>query len=78
MKSIKEKSFELFPEMQTDSNDWDVIEEQCDRDDQRKAFVKGANYVLEQIEQLTNNQNWCAFPKQSHKELKELIEQLKK
>ena len=42
------------------------------------AYKRGANYVLEQIEQLTNNQNWCAFPKQSHKELKELIEQLKK
>ena len=52
MKSIKEKSFELFPEMQTDSDDWDVIEEQCDRDDQRKAYRLGANYVLEQIEQL--------------------------
>ena len=52
MKSIKEKSFELFPEMQTDSDDWDVIEEQCDRDDQRKAFVKGANYVLKQIEEI--------------------------
>jgi len=50
MKSIKEKSFELFPEMQTDSDDWDVIEEQCDRDDQRKAFAKGANYVLDAIE----------------------------
>ena len=49
MKSIKEKSFELFPEMQTDSNDWDVIEAQCDRDEQRKAYRKGANYVLEQI-----------------------------
>ena len=78
MNGIKEKSFELFPEMHTDSDDWDVIEEQCDRDEQRKAFVKGANYVLEQIEQLTNNQNWCAFPKQSRKELKELFEQLKK
>ena len=78
MKSIIEKSFELFPEMQTDSDDWDVIEEQCDRDDQRKAFVKGANYVLDEIEKLTNNQNWCAFPRQSYKELKELIEQLKK
>ena len=43
-----------------------------------QEFVAGANYVLEQIEKLTNNQNWCAFPKQSHKELKELIEQLKK
>lgn len=52
MKGIKEKSFELFPEMHTDSDDWDVIEEQCDRDKQRKAFVKGANYVLREIEQL--------------------------
>lgn len=43
-----------------------------------KTYMAGANYVLEQIENLTNNQNWCAFPKQSHKELKELIEQLKK
>ena len=43
-----------------------------------KEFQAGANYVLEEIEKLTNNQNWCAFPKQSHKELKELIEQLKK
>ena len=42
-----------------------------------QAVKEGANYVLEQIEKLTNNQNWCAFPKQSHKELKELIEQLK-
>ena len=49
MRSIKEKSFELFPEMQTNSDDWDVIEEQCDRDDQRVAYRKGANYVLEQI-----------------------------
>jgi len=40
-------------------------------------YQAGANYVLEQIEQLTNNQNWCAFPKQNHKELKELIKQLK-
>ena len=68
MKSIKEKSFELFPEMQTDSNDWDVIEEQCDRDDQRKAFVKGANYVLEQIESLPNKTI----------DVYNLIEQLKK
>ena len=42
------------------------------------AFKSGANYVLEEIEKLTDNQNWCAFPKQSHKELRELIEQLKK
>lgn len=46
--------------------------------DIENAYDEGANYVLEQIEKLTNNQNWCAFPKQSHKELKELIEQLKK
>ena len=50
MKGIKEKSFELFPEMHTDSDDWDVIEEQCDRDKQRKAFVNGANYVLDIVE----------------------------
>ena len=43
-----------------------------------QAVKAGANYVLDEIEKLTNNQNWCAFPKQSHKELKELIEQLKK
>ena len=43
-----------------------------------QEFVSGANYVLEQIEKLTDNQNWCAFPRQSHKELKELIKQLKK
>lgn len=42
------------------------------------AYKAGASYVLNEIEKLTNNQNWCAFPKQSHKELKELIEQLKK
>jgi hypothetical protein len=47
-----------------------------------KSYIEGAgfgaNYVLDEIEKLTNNQNWCAFPKQSHKELKELFEQLKK
>ena len=55
MRSIKEKSFELFPEMQTDSDDWDVIEAQCDRDEQRKAYRKGANYVLECIEESIKN-----------------------
>ena len=44
----------------------------------QEGFEAGANYVLEEIEKLTNNQNWCAFPKQSRKELKELFEQLKK
>ena len=66
MKSIKEKAEEKYPiitgELQT----------------YNEKFVEGANYVLEQIEKLTNNQNWCAFPASSHKELKELFEQLKK
>lgn len=66
MKSIKKKADEKYPiitgELQT----------------YNEKFVEGANYVLDEIEKLTNNQNWCAFPKQSHKELKELIEQLKK
>lgn len=72
MKSIKEKAFELFPKMQTNSNDWDVIEEQCDRDRQRKAYVKGANYVIDEIEKLVKFNRWAA------RDLYELIEQLKK
>ena len=71
MKSIKEKSFELYPELRTDSDDWDVIEEQCDRDDQRKAFALGANYVLDEIEKLVKFNRWAA------QDLYELIEQLK-
>ena len=54
---------------------WHLSHPDADKEETWKA---GANYVLEQIEQLTNNQNWCAFPKQSHKELKELITKLKK
>lgn len=65
MKSINEKAEE-----------WADMYPSCGMAD--KSFTKGANYVLEEIEKLTNNQNWCAFPKQSHKELKELIKQLKK
>ena len=66
MKSIKEKA-----------------EENCIKygslgDIAYSEFIDGANYVLDAIEKLTNNQNWCAFPKQSHKELKESVEQLKK
>jgi hypothetical protein len=76
MKSIKEKSFELFPEMQTDSDDWDVIEEQCDRDDQRKAFVKGANYVLDEIETITKAD--LGSYKSQLDRIKNIIEQLKK
>ena len=67
MKSIKEKAEEYVLGFHTS------IQRMC-----KESYTDGANYVLEQIEQLTNNQNWCAFPKQSHKELKELIEQLKK
>lgn len=72
MKSIKEKAKEY-------ANEQDLrmaYNGSCDNCQQ--GFVAGANYVLEEIEKLTNNQNWCAFPKQSHKELKEFIEQLKK
>ena len=76
MKSIKEKSFEIFPEIQTDSEDWDVIEAQCDRDEQRRVFVKGANYVLGEIECiLTNKELDC---EEICDELVALIEQLKK
>lgn len=85
MKTIREKSKEWCGEH---SNNY--CKEQCDgcwhvesafgceQHNMELAYEAGANYVLEQIEKLTNNQNWCAFPKQSHKELKELIEQLKK
>lgn len=71
MKSIIEKAEEIYPghcNAYTDANN----------KIKRIGFEAGANYVLGEIEKLTNNQNWCAFPKQSHKELKELIEQLKK
>ena len=71
MKSIKEKIRSDYPKS-------DILEEELSRVGYRVGFEKGANYVLEKIEKLTNNQNWCAFPKQSHKELKELIEQLKR
>ena len=76
MKSIKEKASEYsfvnkgIDETGNYYEDYSVVK--------LDGFIEGANYVLEQIEKLTNNQNWCAFPKQSHKELKELIEQLKK
>ena len=77
MKSIKEKSEEYglqYPVIHydADGNTYDDVNKPS------MDFEAGANYVLEQIEKLTNNQNWCAFPKQSRKELKELIEQLKK
>lgn len=74
MKSIEEKSFELFPEMQTDSDDWDVIEEQCDRDDQRKAYRQGAEYVLDHL-----SMTICVSDDGHLRDnLKKMIEQLKK
>ena len=74
MKSVKEKAFELFPEMQTDSDDWDVIEEQCDRDDQRKAFVLGANYVLDHLSMTIS----VSEDEYLLDNIKKMIEQLKK
>ena len=76
MKSIKEKAEEYsFIRQGIDPVGIQFREFNIDK---QEGFEAGANYVLEQIEKLTNNQNWCAFPKQSHKELEELIEQLKK
>lgn len=81
MKSIKEKAEEYgYANWQSDEYH-DGASEGLEFDPighTQKTFEVGANYVLEEIEKLTDNQNWCAFPKQSHKELKELIEQLKK
>ena len=76
MKSIKEKAEEYsFIKQGIDPSG---IQYRDFNINKQEGFEEGANYVLEQIEKLTNNQNWCAFPKQSRKELKELIEQLKK
>ena len=71
MATIKEKSEEHLKSVYAGYDN--VLKELV-----KEGYEAGANYVLEQIENLTDNQNWCAFPKQSHKELKELIEQLKK
>ena len=68
MKSIKEKSLEVFPEhcnYFTSSNN----------ERKRIGFVAGANYVLKQVEMLLNSQRFVDNPSQ---ELYELIEQLKK
>ena len=73
MKSIKEKAEEYAPYTKDDF--WYRIRAAINA---QISYEAGANYVLEEIEKLTNSQNWCAFPKQSRKELKELIEQLKK
>ena len=73
MKSIKEKAKEYDRVVERISANKSIVDVSG-----REQFEAGANYVLDEIEKLTNNQNWCAFPKQSHKELKELIEQLKK
>ena len=72
MKSIKEKAKEYDSVVERITPNKSIVDTSG-----REQFKAGANYVLEQIEKLTNNQNWCAFPKQSHKELKELFEQLK-
>ena len=78
MKSIKEKSNEYAREFVEPFVLYYTKDEVRQFEAQHEdSFKAGANYVLEQIEKLTNNQNWCAFPKQSHKELKELIKQLK-
>ena len=76
MKSIKEKSFELFPEIQTDSEDWDVIEAQCDRDEQRRVFVKGANYVLDEIESILEDKELDV--EETYNKIYTTINQLKK
>ena len=73
MKSIKEKAAEYRKVIKVINEHESLVDTQGS-----EMFVEGANYVLDEIEKLTNNQNWCAFPKQIHKELKELIEQLKK
>jgi len=82
MKSIREKAKEAerntLPLFESISESTGEPVSVYDQNDMIDMFESGANYVLEQIEKLTNNQNWCAFPKHSHKELKELIEQLKK
>ena len=82
MKSINEKAEEvernmhpLFESIRESTGEPVSVYDQNDMID---MFEAGANYVLDEIEKLTDNQNWCAFPKQSRKELKELIEQLKK
>ena len=78
MESIKKISFELFPEIQVDmdSNDWDVIEERCDRDEQRKAFVKGANYVLEVVESILEDKELDV--EETYNKIYATIKQLKK
>ena len=82
MKSIREKAKEaernIHPLFESISESTGEPVSVYDQNDMFDMFEAGANYVLEEIEKLTDNQNWCAFPKQSHKELKELIEQLKK
>ena len=76
MKSIKEKAEEYsFIKQGVDHSG---IQYRDFNINKQEGFEAGANYVLDEIEKLTNNQNWCAFPKQSRKELKELFEQLKK
>jgi len=82
MKSIREKAKEAerntLPLFESISESTGEPVSVYDQNDMLDMFEQGASYVLDEIEKLTDNQNWCAFPKQSHKELRELIEQLKK
>ena len=82
MKSIREKAKDAerntLPLFESISESTGEPVSVYDQNDMIDMFESGANYVLDEIEKLTDNQNWCAFPRQSHKELKELIEQLKK
>ena len=65
MKSIKEKAEEVFPFKEHDS-----LETKLQRQKMRLCYEHGANYVLEQIEKVTN----ICFDE----ELRKVIEQLKK
>jgi hypothetical protein len=65
MKSIKEKAEEYHRVIRVLNKHSTIVDTQCS-----EMFVKGANYVLEQIEEATN----ICFDE----ELRKVIEQLKK
>lgn len=74
MKSIKEKALQIytFPACgQFGTGDYEEPEFDIDG---FNDFMKGANYVLEEVERLLNSQKFVDNPS---KELFELIEQLK-
>jgi hypothetical protein len=70
MKSIKEKSEEVFPIEERDS-----LETELQRRKMRLCYEDGANYVLEQVEKLIYSNPTC---ERAIFELGELVEQLKK